>query len=342
MITYPRSVADLDAAWASALLGVDVTALEQLEVVRGTGTKVKLRLDYARPTDLPETMWAKSGLESVNAGMAGLCGTEAAFFADFAPLLPIDCPKAIATQRDPASADGIVLLEDLALRPVTFADADDDLDDATIRAILAELAGLHAALWRDARLDASDWLLRGGEIRRQGVIDHYAMLWDASLALPRGRFIPEELRDRARITAALHANENADVREACCLVHGDPHTGNLYFNADGRPGYVDWQTVMHGHWAHDVAYLITTVQPVAARRKNERAQLAWYLDRLAAASGDTIAFEDGWQAYRRHAIYPFNFSLCPTSQQPEYRCEINAERACAAIVDLGSVEALLG
>jgi hypothetical protein len=44
-----------------------------------------------------------------------------------------------------------------------------------------------------------------------------------------------------------------------------------------------------------------------------------------------------WRDYRAHALWSFMWVMCPLSAHPEDVCMLNAERACAAIVDLGSL-----
>jgi len=133
-----------------------------------------------------------------------------------------------------------------------------------------------------------------------------------------------------------------DVADPICVVHGDPHQANLFFDPGGAPGLMDWATVMPGHWAWDVAYLICGSQSVRQRRALEREQLAGYLARLRSRGVDAPAFEAAWRDYVRHTMWSFMTALCPVEMQPEDLCILNAERACAAITDHGAVEAVLG
>ncbi len=100
-------------------------------------------------------------------------------------------------------------------------------------------------------------------------------------------------------------------------------------------------TVMLGHWAWDVSYAIIGSQSVEQRRANEREQLAYYLACLRSLGVSAPDFEGAWNAYSRHAAWMFLFALCPAELQPEAMWIRNAERAAAAITDLGTIDSLL-
>src|SRR3546814_3132016 len=53
----------------------------------------------------------------------------------------------------------------------------------------------------------------------------------------------------------------------------DAHVGNLYFDADGRAGYLDWQTVMRGCWAHDVAEFLGSALDAEMRSEEHTSEL---------------------------------------------------------------------
>jgi aminoglycoside phosphotransferase (APT) family kinase protein len=142
--------------------------------------------------------------------------------------------------------------------------------------------------------------------------------------------------------AAMLGLLERDSERAHCLLHGDSHIGNLTFDPNGTPAYIDWQTVMLGHWAHDVANFIPLALSVADRRHCEQDLIRLYLRELVALGVDAPEFSNAWEEYRAHVLYTFNFVLCPQELQPEEICYPSAERACAAINDLGSLDACLG
>src|SRR3546814_19668051 len=48
-------------------------------------------------------------------------------------------------------------------------------------------------------------------------------------------------RDRERIMAGLRTQWKRSLEIPQCFSHGDAHLGNLFFEIDGRPGFLDWQ-----------------------------------------------------------------------------------------------------
>src|SRR3546814_17202942 len=77
------------------------------------------------------------------------------------------------------------------------------------------------------------------------------------------------------------------------------HLGNTYLLPGSGGGLLDWQLMVRGYHIHDVNYLITTALPIGERRAQERDLLCYYLDRLAAAGGRPLSFDDPWLEYRR-------------------------------------------
>ena len=50
------------------------------------------------------------------------------------------------------------------------------------------------------------------------------------------------------------------------LLHGDPHIGNTYMLPNGELGFLDWQVVRQGCWAHDVGYFLQSALTTPDRR----------------------------------------------------------------------------
>lgn len=350
MTRFPASLDDIGPEFLSACLnraypGAKVTALRRGTVISGTATKVELFLDYnatGTAHDLPPSLWLKCGLETQLAEKAAHSTIEACFFKDLAPFLGLDLPKPYGTAIAPDQSSGIVLYEDLNARPVTFGSQDTTVDPSRMDAILDMLAALHASYWRSPKLNQWSWLTPGGIIQSNNVTDQFLGFWDYAAALPRFAEIPPELRDKEKMGAAIHRLIADDVSDPICVLHGDPHVGNQFYNRDGTPGLLDWATVMHGHWAWDVSYAIISSQPVAQRRASERAQLARYLECLQRRGIATPDYASAWRDNVRHAAWMFLFALCPAELQPEPMCIRNAERAAAAIQDLNTLAVLLG
>ena len=346
MLGFPDSESDLTAAWFTTALaprfpGVQVRTADLLTKIGGTAAKFRFRLTYAADVGAPQTLWVKGGFETGGADQGEAFANEVRFYRDLAPKLGINLPQSYFGEVDSVTSNGVVLLEDLLNRPSTFGRASDPLSPDQAWGALEMQASYHAQFWNARELADLGWLKPGGSIAGSGMVQQYfAGFWDSSRALERFRWVSPGLDDKARVESALVKMIDADARDAHCLVHGDSHCANLFFDPDGSPGYLDWQHVMRGHWAFDVTNLLVTGLTVADRRAHERALVARYRDRLLELGAAAPSFDVMWDDYRRHAAWSFMWVMCPVSAHPEDVCTLNAERACAAMADLDTLALL--
>lgn len=342
----PASLEEVTPAWLSEALaarfpGARVGAATLTHLIEGTATKARLALDYlTRPDGAPEAVWVKGGFALVGAHQGEAFANEVNFYRDIAPLLGANRPDVYGGVIDPVTHNGVLVMEDLGRRGARFGHATSPLTPEEAREVLAMQAGFHARFWGGAGLERFAWLSAGGSILDSNMIGQFMGLWDGAAPLPRFRCVRPAQTDRARIGEALSAMLVADGAAPSCFVHGDSHVANLFFEAGGRPGYLDWQHVMRGSWAFDVANLMVTGLTVADRRAHERELLAGYLRALCAAGAAPPTFDQAWSAYADHAMWSFMWVLCPVAMHSEEVCALNAERACAAIEDLGTLQRL--
>lgn len=323
--------------------GIRVADLEVLKAIPGTATKLQLRLRYAAGGEqAPETMWLKGGLEAHSVDYAALYATEAGFYREFADTMSARCPHSwYAPPRD-GDSPPYLLLEDLVVRGVHFGDARHALDVDTARCALDALAQIHAAHWGRDLAVAHPWLPDAATQVFPTLIEAWTAPahWREHLALPRGAAVSDGLRDAGRIRAGLLALLRVSSRAHSGLIHGDAHVGNLYVDPAGSVGYLDWQTVMRGCWAHDVAEFCGSALDAETRRRHEGDLLRGYLVSLRRFGADAPSFDVAWTLYRQHMIWAYMWVLCPVQLQAEAICTINAARAVAAINELGTLAAL--
>ena len=322
-----------------------VTGARGGTVIPGTATKAQFFLEYndaGRAHGLPPSLWLKAGFEAHSARSAPLYAAEVNFYRDLAPRLPINCPTSFFEGLEPESGSGVLLLEDLGLRDVRFGDPTDRIDAEMAARVLDLQARFHAVpRLPDLQADKLIWLRGGGAIDAVNVVDEYIDFWETAARQPRFAFVTGKLQDRELMRRTVHqmrANDRVGRRDA--FVHGDSHPGNMFFEPDGGVGLLDWQTCQLGEWAADVAYFLVLALSVEDRRRHERDLLQHYLDRLAASGVAAPTFDEAWLSYRQHAAWCFLTTLCPVERQPEAVCMTWAERACAAILDLETIEAL--
>lgn len=338
VLPLPLKAEDVTASWLSAALEVGVASVDVVEVIGGTATKMRLALEYAGPSDLPSTMVLKGGLGIENVGaIVGLTGyaREVEFFRDVAPSLDINIPGSYFGAVDPDTGQALVLLEDLNARGVTFGRATAPISVETVASALDDMARYHALWWESPRLDPL--------ARFPGVLEPIILYllgpenWDACMARPRADAVVGELRDRERVHAAVVAMWERNKEAARCFIHGDPHLGNMYFERDGSPGFLDWQGAMCGTWAHDVTYFVIGSLEIEDRRNHERELLTHYLERLAAYGAPAPGFDEAWLAYRRNVMHGFMWVVNPEALQPEDVNTVCATRFATAAIDLESL-----
>jgi len=349
-LPLPLRVDEITAEWLSAALssrypGVEVTSVHIGRVIGGTATKVRLLLEYnaaGHALGLPATMVLKGGLDMGDiAAIVAVTGyaREAEFFRDVAPDLSINIPRCYYTGIDEGSGQALVLLEDLLARNASFGRATRPLTPEVAATALDIQARYHALWWESARLDPLP--------RFPGVLEPIILFllgkenWDASMARPRADAVPTQLRDNDRVKAAVMAMWERNNDAPRCFIHGDPHLGNMYFERDGSPGFLDWQGAMCGTWAHDVTYFLVGSLDVEDRRAHDQDLLRGYLDRLAAYGAPAPTFDEAWLAYRRNVMHGFLWVVNPEALQPEdvnTACATRFAIAAADLDTLGSLE----
>ena len=345
--TLPGATGEITAAWltralSSALPGVTVTEAEVLHVTEGTASRVRLGLSYnqaGRDAGLPPTLWFKSGFNPHNDMVADLCRREVFFYRDFAPRLALNLPKAYFAEVD-ASGRAVLLMEDLGDRGASFPGGPVTLTPDQTANALDELAQLHARFWQADELGVTPWL--------SGPMPHeWALLefteeahWAECMAGERCAPLPPIFRDRARVREGhrrMLAQRDAFGR---CLIHGDPHPGNMFIEESGKVGILDWQLAMTGNWAHDFAEFFCVAMTPADRRAHEREMMRFYLSRLAFYGVSAPDFDAGWRAFRQHILYTITWFIVPLHMQPLSVQAANGARWLEAALDHDPLEAL--
>ena len=306
----------IDAAWLSRVLAVadDRPVIDHVThgpLIHGAGTKLRVDLRYRHnPAALPERLWIKAGWEPHSPALerVGSYAKEAHFYARLAEPSGARAPRCFAAGWD-GDGRAFVVLEDLHDRGADLWNCRVARPVADVVAMLDTLARFHAAWWEDPATLAMP--LVDVPMRATGPLAEWprangAERLNAVLSGPRGEGLPAHVRDGQRIERAFwRMVESLDTPAGGCLLHGDPHPGNCFSDADGGAGLYDWQTVARGPWAYDVAYMIVTALSVEDRRLHERALLDGYRDRLRAHGVAVPPDRDGaWELYRRHIAYP--------------------------------------
>jgi hypothetical protein len=202
---------------------------------------------------------------------------------------------------DPETDSSIIVMEDVVANGGLFMNPHRTFPVPIARESVSQLAQLHGSTWDLVSVRDLEWLGVG----RTAIGDRYnpeslqALLDDG-----RADGYPAELRSGQALFDALQVHGRFPVT---CVLHGDPHTGNVYLDRDDHPCFFDWESITIGNWAQDVAYHLASVLSIDDRRAHERELVQLYLTQLAANGGPSIDFEEGYEVYRRSFTHGYFF-----------------------------------
>ena len=343
----PQNMTELTAEWLSAALacsypGVEVTSVHFGTVLHGTNTKVRLLLNYneaGHSHRLPATMFAKCNFEvhSDSPHLAECARSEVVFYRDRAPAVEewLNIPKCYFVGHDEKSGIYFLLLEDLQARNVTFGFPNvRPVDPQIAQRALEMLARYHARWWNSPGTTRPE-STSGGRIGTDVWMGESN--FEYCMQLPRFEYVPPPLRDRERFLSAIYKMWDSNAQGPHCILHGDLHLGNCFFEVDGSPGFMDGQGDSRGCWAHDFTEFVLTALDIEDRRKHERPLLEFYLQELRSRGADAPSFENAWQHYRRNTFWMATAAVLPVEYQPEGVCIAYTQRSMAAVTDLDAL-----
>ena len=366
---YPTTPEELSAEALTALIRPwqPEAAVEAFRVVEtkvygdgmvSTSGRMVVELDYAPggPNDLPGRVVIKTarpdliaaGRQTHRAAWA-IYANEVGVYEQVQPWKDVEAPRSLGGGYDPESGTFSLMLEDLRLRGGSFPNATTPVSLNQVRALLNELAKLHALYWESPRFQSDlAWL----ETHESGAIHDQFTRPDGICVLIQREVDTEpfkrEMVERLGLKAAdLYDGflklERHQARLPQTLLHGDTHIGNTYSLPGERGGFLDWQLSQRGYFMHDVSYLITTSLSVAARRANEQALLQHYLEQLRAEGVKTPpSFDEAWTEHSRAQVWNVYIGWLTTAT-PNYGWEIsvmNHLRTMTAFEDLETAKLL--
>jgi hypothetical protein len=339
----PRTVADIDAAVLSGVMGTTVRSVRVLGSDAGTSSRARLVLTG---TDVPDSVFVKIGAKAAATRLMGELGrlgdTEVRFYNELAPQLT-GVPTAYGADFDGWTGRYLLVLEDLPAESCDFPDTLHPISTDQAGLVVELLAALHATFWdrlpRDGR-GPLGWLYTpSGDVTSllTGPLMHTSikrLAGRTAIPVENGRFIA----DNYRAVAALIDTPPHTV------MHGDAHPGNMYFSG-GKAGLLDWQAVRRGHPARELAYTLITSLTPEDRRGSQRDLLDDYRRALAAAGGPQLGRDDLWLRYRQGSLYAYVAALITAGMggmQAEDIAMEGLRRGVAALDDLETVAALKG
>ncbi|MFI5718186.1 phosphotransferase [Nocardia sp. NPDC051750] len=356
----PMKKSEVDAEWLNRVLtdgypGAEVESFEIVDAEGGTTSRWKATVQYnetGRRARLPEHLFAKTTLtftQRLTQYLANALPGEPNFFQHLRPELDIEAPRGYFGAADLRTGRSLTLLEDVSVtRGAHFCTPLERVTREQIESLLRNMARWHGHYWESPELKAREWLKTPGAHFRN--FDRLlGMQKRATVGLKRApEIVPETLPPvQDKLYAACDRALQIAEQSPQTLLHGDPHIGNAYVCADGSVGFTDWQLVMRGSWAFDVAYTITSGLQVEDRRSWEPDLIALYIDALREAGGPALSFDSAWLAYRQQSLYPYfawMITIGRSSLMPEFQpadiCRAIVHRTATAIMDLDALQAV--
>ncbi len=289
----------LTRALAPRFPGIEVATVRLGPIVSRISTNARFRIECVggMPEGLVPDLCAKGYFsDHGGADYRYLGEAEACFYRDLAAPSRIRTLRAVYAEVDPGTRHGVVISEDVVAQGATVLDSLSAYGPDQTAASLEELAKLHASTWGHRADLEVDWLAP-----RLGSYTAFRGVADIQFNFEReiGAGVPASVRDPQRVFDAFQALVALTAADADRVVtHGDPHVGNLFLDARGRPAFVDWQMVQRGPWYLDVGYHLASTLSVDDRRASERDLVRHYLAALKSAGVETPVWDAAWRGVR--------------------------------------------
>ncbi len=312
---------EITPEWMTAFvrdLGHDVRVEAVDSEPIGTGQSAhseRFTLTYASPApDAPTSFVGKFPSPDPTSRRTGSMGSyvrEVSFYRQIRPTVDIRTPVVHRIEFDEASADFMLMMEDMA--PATQGDQMAGCTVAEAEAAMDEIARLHAPRWGDPTLMDYPFFsnIQRGAMERA----FYRRLWRGFLSRYESLLAPDlldlgrSLEERFNTYGRLYPGNRT-------ITHGDYRLDNLLIGRDGPTPVitvVDWQTVGIGCGALDVAYFIGAGLLPEVRRKHERDLVRRYHEALQAGGVRDYSFDQLWEDYRWYAYAGYVMAVVATT-----------------------------
>lgn len=351
----PVSYEAITPQWMTAILcrdtpGAEVTEVRLGDVDSGTSNRRRIYVEYneaGRKAGLPPSVFCKATHDLANRILLSTAGTksETRFFNEIRPTLDIDAPEAFFAGYDPESWASIIVLKDLATE-VEFCSHKTVMTEHLAHSQMHLLGKVHGTYYQSPRFENefADMIVFRDRFHLLCERNGFQKCCEDGFAASK-EFVPERLfaREAEVWPATIRAvDRHKGLPET--LTHNDVHLKNWYIRGNGM-GLGDWQVSCRGHWSRDLAYTIGTALTPEQRREMERDLIVYYLDRLHAAGGPKVSFDEAWDHYREQmlsALAWWTMTLTPAGDMPDmqpYDTTVEfIRRLVVAIDDLDSLD----
>jgi hypothetical protein len=357
MPDFPTTLEAITPDWltgvlADELAGARVTGFAAQPVGVGIGfmaSMARLALTYDRPCGAPSTVIAK--VASLDPGAIHVSSTfrfyekETRFYELLAAETAMRTPRAFLQAFEPASGQFALVLEDLA--PARNGDQVAGLTVADAGTALEALGRMQACWWESPRLKALAWLPEFDSPTMHALYPVFQQCWAPYCAFMADRLGEHMKPIGERLLACVPRILAGLSTKPATLVHGDYRADNFFYGA-GEQDFtvVDWQIILRGPGAFDVAYLLTGNLSVEDRRASGEALVRRYHDALLAGGVQGYDFDACWRDVRLCTVFAWMWpviavgALDPANERGVAFFFEWSHRVCSAIQDLDAAEML--
>lgn len=335
-------VAEIDAAWLSAALGVEVASVDALRVGTGQmGQSWRLTVSYADPTTaLPTSFVAKmaGGDPETRTLIADGYRGEFLWYTSIGSTVDIRIPTCWYATITEDSVSFVLLLDDLAP-----AEPGAQLPGVTVHeahVAVHEMAGLHGPRWADASLLEMPALRPPSA---EGAAFHAQIFAGAvpQFVAQFGEWMSEDDIATLDDLSTWMGDWLLSRVTGLTLIHGDFRPDNLMIAPSGSPiTTLDWQTIGLGFAGRDLGYFLGLGLETELRRAHERELVATYHEALTA-HGVEISLEQCFDDYRLGTpqgplvtVLGAVYATATPSDTSNAMFSSMITRSCAAIRDL--------
>jgi aminoglycoside/choline kinase family phosphotransferase len=266
---------------------------------------------------------------------------EVRFYQQVVSTVGVRTPRCYHADVDPATAEFVLILEDMTPARAGDQVAGCSVDEAALA--LTELAALHAPRWGDPALERLEWLHRKTDESNDIGAALLPVLFDG-FAARYGGVLEESVLDVGRELMPDIGPYLRHQPRPWTVQHADYRLDNLLFGpADGGVALavVDWQTVTLAPGGADVSYFLGAGPSVEDRRRHEENLVREYHRALVAGGVGHYSFDDCFRDYRRYAYAGYLMAvgasmMVERTQRGDEMFLTMARRHAAQIIDLAS------
>lgn len=289
---FPSTPEQITVSWLNQVFqevglidGDAVVSFDALPAPAGFGAvcnSVRVRIEYAAQlVAAPATVFAKFSVDDTHSKR--FAKREVLFYQTLADRIDLRIPKCYFAAVDPDTDLSLILLEDLSEGRSGDSVVGSSLADAEL--LLRNIAPFHAQWWNSPLLTELGWLSKiadnTDDVLTQSNFDRgWELFQEKHLGKLPHSVIPLAGRAMSHAAEILHLLDFGPYS----LVHQDLQPDNIMYDLPSTPiAIIDWQLILKGPAARDLAFILSHSLPTEARRAEEDHLIAVYHSGLVQA-----------------------------------------------------------